>query len=762
MTIHAFGIRHHGPGSARHLREALEALSPDIVLIEGPPEANELVPLVADEELVPPVAILIHAVDDPKLASFYPFAEFSPEWVALRYAVERGIPARFADLPQTHALAERKVEEPGEPGTEAETETEISEAVEELEDAPAPEDEDEGVREDPIALLAEAAGFDDPEAWWDTAVEHRRDATDLFDAVREAMATYREGRPLPLREARREAAMRNASRAAEKEGKERIAFVCGAFHAPAVATLGPAKKDAELLRGLPKVKVEATFIPWTQGRLTFRSGYGAGVDSPGWYAMVFRHGPRAPLFFATEAARLLRAEDLDASSANVIETVRLADALASMRDLPAPGLAEAREAILTVLTGGAPERAALIRTKLEVGHRLGRVPEGAPRVPLVIDFEKETTRLRMKPTSEHVQKDLDLRKEMDRDRSRLLHRLGVLGIAWGRLEATGRSASAGTFRESWKLAWEPEMSVELVAANLDGHTVAQAASARMVARAEDADLAELTSLVEVAIAAHLPSSLDAIVAALDSRAASSNDVQVHMLALGPLVRVVRYGDVRETRADVLVPLLHGLFARVVVGLAPACAQLDDAGAEAMAQALDEAEAACVLLDDAAVVEEWNEALLHLADSEPAHARLRGRACRHLLSRHLLAEGELDRRTSLALSRAVEPIVAVAFLEGLLSGSGLGLVHQAELLPAVDRFLAALDDETFQAMLPVLRRAFSSFTPAERRAAAERVKSLGGPGAKVARPAAAPTEPLHEGRVAAVLPGLAHLLGVAHA
>ena len=44
---HIFGIRHHGPGSAWSLREALEALEPDCLLVEGPPDAREVLPLLA-------------------------------------------------------------------------------------------------------------------------------------------------------------------------------------------------------------------------------------------------------------------------------------------------------------------------------------------------------------------------------------------------------------------------------------------------------------------------------------------------------------------------------------------------------------------------------------------------------------------------------------------------------------------------------------------------------------------------------------------
>ncbi|NJP80346.1 hypothetical protein HCK01_24080, partial [Streptomyces sp. AA8] len=99
------GIRHHGPGSARAVRAALEQCRPAAVLIEGPPEADAVVSLAADEGMRPPVALLAHAVDDPGRAAFWPLAEFSPEWVAIRWALAHGVPVRFIDLPAAHSLA---------------------------------------------------------------------------------------------------------------------------------------------------------------------------------------------------------------------------------------------------------------------------------------------------------------------------------------------------------------------------------------------------------------------------------------------------------------------------------------------------------------------------------------------------------------------------------------------------------------------------------------------------------------------------------
>ncbi|MUT91866.1 DUF5682 family protein, partial [Streptomyces sp. Z38] len=107
------GVRHHGPGSAKAVRAALEASRPRVVLIEGPPEADPLVPLAAAEDMRPPVALLAHAVDEPGRSAFWPLAAFSPEWVALRWALEHGVPARFIDLSAAQTLAWQRDEEGG-------------------------------------------------------------------------------------------------------------------------------------------------------------------------------------------------------------------------------------------------------------------------------------------------------------------------------------------------------------------------------------------------------------------------------------------------------------------------------------------------------------------------------------------------------------------------------------------------------------------------------------------------------------------------
>ena len=209
--VHLFGVRHHGPGCARSLLRALEALQPDCVLIEGPPEADALLTLATADGMEPPVALLLYAPEEPQRAAFYPFAEFSPEWQAMRHALQAGVPARFMDLPQAHALALDKEREGVEPKVVDRIPPDSTEAV----ITPVNEREDEpALRHDPLGWLGQAAGYGGGEEWWEHTVEQRQDGAELLTAIAEEMSAVRAETP-PLtdpfqarREALREASMR--------------------------------------------------------------------------------------------------------------------------------------------------------------------------------------------------------------------------------------------------------------------------------------------------------------------------------------------------------------------------------------------------------------------------------------------------------------------------------------------------------------------------------------------------------------------------
>lgn len=429
-TVTTLGIRHHGPGSARMVARALVILKPDAVLIEGPPDAADVLALAGHADMNPPVALLVYEPDQPSESSYYPFATFSPEWQAIQWALRNKKEVRFIDLP--HSLRPKREELP-----------------EEAEAGSEP-------RRDPLESLAMAAGFSDGEAWWGRLIEERRGEEDplgVFAAIREALAAARKelgpGRD-EKQEAAREAHMRKSIRGALKEGFQNIAVVCGAWHAPMLTTdaLGeiPAKRDDETLKGLPKRKTEATWIPWTYDRLAASSGYGAGVASPGWYDHLWIHHEQLTEQWLTKVARLMRDEDLDASPASVIEAVRLADALAALRGRSIAGLDELGEATLSILCHGNPLPMRVIERKLIVGNRLGEVPQDVPTVPLQRDLAGLQKSLRLKVSADDAVLDLDQRKETDLARSHLLHRLAILKISWGELQDNQMQRSARSTR----------------------------------------------------------------------------------------------------------------------------------------------------------------------------------------------------------------------------------------------------------------------------------------------------------------------------
>lgn len=751
-ATHWFGIRHHGPGCAHSLVRAFDALRPDCVLIEGPPEADGLLQSVLAEGMRPPVALLSYCPDEPRLAVYHPYAEFSPEWQALRWAVAAGVPVRFIDLPVAHGLA---LEQAARQAAE-----EAPEAAEEAEGEAADTSPDP---HDPLAWFARAAGYADGEAWWNHMVEERGDGEELFAAITEAMTTLRaelgeraDG-PRAREEALREAHMRQCVRAAGKEGFERIAVVCGAWHLGGLRADVTAKSDAALLKGLPKVKVATTWVPWTYRHLTRASGYGAGIHSPGWYEHLWTthaQPDRRAVGWLSRVARLMRERDLDCSSAHLIEATRLAEALSALRERPAAGLDELHEASRTVLTMGDEAALRFIEDALVVGNRLGGVPPDVPTVPLQRDVEQAQKSLRLKPEALEKTLDLDLRNANDLARSHLLHRLSLIDVPWGTVAKVGRSAR-GTFHEVWTLQWKPEFVLWLIKASQWGQTLKLAATARVADRcARAGSLGELSALVDRALLADLGDAVGVATQALQDRAAVTGDTPQLLGALPPLANMFRYGNVRQTDAALVGHVLDGLIVRAAIGLPLACSSVDDAAAETLRGQLLAAHAAVALREGESETAAWRRALGLLAGHAGAHELLQGVAVRLLSDAGEWSTEQTAAALSLHLSAGADPARAAAWLDGFVNRNAVVLLHDPAVWQLVDGWLTGLSEEHFVRVLPLVRRTFSAFGPGERR-------DLGQRAARGASPATLPSggTDWDAERAALPLPLLRQLLGV---
>jgi hypothetical protein len=681
--VHYFGVRHHGPGSARRLVQALDRLSPRQVLIEGPSDLSDLMPALAHPQAQPPLALLAYAEDDPSRASFWPFDVYSPEYQAIRWALAHGAATQCIDLPSGVKLAS------------------------------GPEDNPPALRDDPIAALATAAGHDDPESWWSDLFELSGEA-DVFDAVARAMATLRDGQPATGDDIPREAQMRLAIAEAAK-GEGPIAVVCGAWHVPALVAAHPRGADREALKGVPRVKTRATWVPWTTQRLARQSGYGAGVPAPGWYRHLWEQGAGqgASVRWVARIGAALRAAGHLVSTASLIEVQRLAVSLAALRDRPAPGFEELREASVACLMGGSPELWSLVEAELLLGNLVGTIPPDLPLAPLLDDLERQQKATRLKPEALPREVMIDLRSDGGTARSQLLHRLAILGVPWGRITDAGRSR--GTFREKWLLAWEPEHAVALVDNLIWGPTIEAAASALLVDRMHKAaSLAHLAGAVERALVADLPKAAEAGIALLDRLAARTDDAGALLAALPSLVDTLRYGTARDIDRAPLAALAERVTTQAAVALPYAGRNLDAATAADLSTSVIAAHRAVLLAEFPDPLRAaWLGALSALSSAPQTARQLAGCATRLLYEAAEISPGDVADRISLALSPGTPVAEAAAYFEGFFGGASQRLIHDAALCGAVDGWMQGLDEADFVAALPLFRRVFSGLARTER-------------------------------------------------
>jgi len=306
----------------------------------------------------------------------------------------------------------------------------------------------------------------------------------------------------------------------------------------------------------------------------------------------------------------------------------------------------------------------------------------------------------------------------------------------------------------WRLAWDPGLEVELVAAGAHGTTVLGAATTVMLRVGDDAStLADLTAALEKSLLADLADALPSLLRGVDTRAAADADVGHLMAALPALARSARYGDVRGTDTAGLAAVAGRMVSRVCAGLGRTVHALDPDAAAAVQELIDGVQDATALLDED-VRAEWLSTLEGLSDRSSVPPLIRGRLTRLMLDTSRLPDHEVALRLGRALSPGTPTADAAGYVEGFLAGGGLLLVHDERLLALVDAWLAAIPADAFVEVLPLLRRTFGTFASPERRSIGTRARALGDPAALVV----ADDNDLDAELAASVLPVVAQLLG----
>ncbi|KOX28763.1 VWA containing CoxE family protein [Saccharothrix sp. NRRL B-16348] len=703
------GVRHHSPALAAVVPALLDAFAPEVLLVELPEELGEWLPFLADPDLVAPVA-LSGASRDGDLA-FYPFADFSPELAAVRWAGRHGVEVRPCDLPlASRGDGHRRQERGASPLTDAlrgaTTGRDGDDLWDRLVEAAAPGQTPEAVRRAALmvgwALRQDASGV----------------GVDPYDL-------------------RREAWMRRAVRAVDGR---RCAAVVGSFHAAALLD-GPVDSSTP-----GTADIVTSLVPYGFALLDERSGYPAGIRDPEWQQAVLEAAGDPDAVEAAAASFIVRicarVRELGhpAGPGEAREALRLAIDLARLRGLPAPGRGELVEAVQTVLTHAEPLGRGRVVARAAgdvlVGHRTGVLAPGTPRSGLAPAVEELVASLRLPgPDSrEPVSLRLDpLRSELDARREVALRRLTVLGVTYGEETATTGVGGGDALTTRWTVAWTPTTAATLPVAGLWGATLELAASGRLRARRAEREQhgghtpgAVLGDLVDAARCG-LPGMVDTALADAATVLPSSGTLRELLAGLDLLDRL-RAGHVPGTPGDVLDA--HPLLARELE--TAAVAQLDGlAGSEDVADAR-----ALVELGQRPGVHGLRLAasLRTLADSgAPLIAGAAGAA--RVLS-GLAPAPALGERVASWVDGASTPErrgVLRLGLTGVLAAAGPLLETPEALAPLLDR-VEGMGDRDFLDRLPALRGAFTTVGPAARarvlavveERTGERVDALGAP------------------------------------
>ncbi|MEU9040416.1 MULTISPECIES: DUF5682 family protein [unclassified Kitasatospora] len=524
------GVRHHAPSLSAVVPALLDAARPEAVLVELPAEFQPWLGPLADEATEAPVALAAAPAgpDEAGGPAFYPFADFSPELAALRWARRNGVEAIACDLPLAHRTTR---------------------AGEGRRIGGAPDAS--GVAD---ALRHRLTGRDTDEDLWDRLVETavpgsspeavRRAALLVGWALRHDAETGPGVDPYDLR---REAWMRDRIQAASAGGR-RIAAVVGAFHAPALLD-GPIATEEPPHPDDPGHVL--SLIPYTYPLLDARSGYPAGIRDPEWQHTVLDAGgdpERLAEALTTTAVRIcaaLRSQDHPSGPADAREIVRLAGDLARLRGHAVPGRGELVEAVQTVLAQGEPlGRGRAVAHALEqvlIGTRTGRPSPAAPRSGLAPAVETLLADLGLPGPADPGPRDLrldPLRSPLDRRREILLHRLTACDVPYADPVPTTGAGGTETLGTRWRLHWTPAAAAMLTVAGTRGVTPAQAAEGALRTRlTADPTAREIIDGLTAAASCALPALTDTRLAQLTTTLPASATLPDLLDALSLLDRL---------------------------------------------------------------------------------------------------------------------------------------------------------------------------------------------------------------------------------
>lgn len=732
MTVRVVGVRHHSPACARLVAHLIASERPAAVLIEGPSDFNARMGELLLEHRTP-VALYSYSNEGERPAQcWFPFVDYSPEWVALRHGHAQGSIVRFIDLPhwRYRALpdARRRLA-----GTE-----------------PLPDSRYEQV----VRGLCERFGCDGDNALWDHLFESL--PADAHAELQQRLDLYfdelRGDDPGTEQDAAREDCMAHWVAWAQRQAGDRLVLVvCGGWHKRAIESRWPALSVTnEPVSEAPQDERAAGsyLVPFEYRQVDALGGYGSGMQSPMYYQWVWEHG-------TAEAARRgvqhiverLRRRKVALSTADLLAYEHALEGLRRLRghevalrtdvldalqsavikealDAPAPWTAQG---LL-----GAQHHPVLREALMALtGDEAGRLHGDTPLPPLLHDVTHRLAQCELQLTRTPQPLVLDRRREPDSRRAELLWQLSLLGVESVRLTATrAPNGSRGLpdalrFEEHWSIAQDDRWHPQLIEAAMYGATLESAARHCLLERVQAAGGApeQITQCLLQAVRCGLVDMGEALGRQLLQTVPQMHDVVALGQAAHQLLDVAQAGfwgvDTRPLMEEAVAAMADRLLWLLETHAGGQPGQI--AGEVDAVRVFDTLLRLQIEGIDARFC---LETLLRFARTDGRAPALRGAS---LAVAHVHgALGDDATQQILAVVRAMPARDALGdFLYGLFSCARALATQSDEIVQAVHGALEAMTTDDFLVALPQLRNAFSWFPPRERGALSVWVANLMG-------------------------------------
>ena len=748
-----FPVRHHSPVCSFHLQKAIEAYRPDCILIEGPENAQHLIPVLTHEETQPPLALYYAYQDKTGLISekkedykcYYPFLDCSPELTALKEADRKGIPARFIDLPYMEILAgtarDKGIRKEGEKQTY--------------------NDDYLLSRSRYFELLCERTGVREFEEFWEKYFEIQGLSVDTSVFVHQMLLYCGLSRLYTPREELAEdgCLLRERYMAEQIAGASgeysRVLVVTGGFHTWGLGQLLEKRADGPGLRfkGTPVRlhKIDPALqsvypMAYSMEAADALNGYASGMQSPGFYHQVWKRleaglEPEEVyedtlLHFLASAGKKARGKEESVSAYDEICAFSMAKGLAALRGKKSPGIYELRDSALSSFVKGeysiSTDGALRILAELTTGTRTGKLCADAMRPPLLADFEKQCGQFGLKIHST-AEQQLTLEifaKEKHLRLSRFLYQTKFLGCGFARRrkgsDLTGRR-DRNRVRELWSYKWSAQVTAALIDASVAGGTVEEAVRTLLRRRfAESTGCREAAELLTESFLMGLLDEQDQMGEHLQKVLAEDGDFFSLSGGFSQLVMLTELQDLYRVRGNLKLEDMIRTCFRKIIQLLPFMGQTGEDRQRECMESLRTLYQTSGKRSCAEMRPVFLEALERMLERSPLNPAVEGAALGILYGCGADRGAQISAAARGYMQGTEETRAkSAAFLRGLFFTARDFVLVSPDFLKLIDGLLESLSTEEFLRLLPELRLAFGYFTPLETDRIASKAAALHG-------------------------------------